>query len=333
MPEPIFIDATPGTVGYTFGGRDPIATIRPGELVHLRTFDCFGGKVTSVSDLPSKVCQFPYLNPVTGPLWVEGARPGDTLAVHVVDLAPAAEVGWSATFPHFGALTGTPTTAMLHPALEERVWQYAIDVDAGTVGYTARGGDYTADLSLEPMLGTIGVAPAAGEVRLSIVPGPHGGNLDTPLIAAGTTVYLPVGAEGALLAVGDGHARQGDGELCGVAVEVPMDVVLCVEVIPDVVTRLPRLETDTRLISIGIARPLDDAYRSAHADLIAHLCELTGLDLLDAYQLVSQDGMARIGNMVDAQYTITADLDKRLLKGVQAYRGAHERLSLVGGLW
>ncbi|GIM97957.1 acetamidase/formamidase family protein [Paractinoplanes toevensis] len=332
MPDdPLFLDATPATVGYTFGGREPVATIYPGELVRLRTWDCFGGKVTSTDDLPSQVCQFPYLNPVTGPLWVDGARPGDTLAVHLVDLTPVGEVGWSATFPHFGALTGTPTTAMLHPALEERVWQYRIDAANGTVGFTASNGDYTAELALQPMLGTIGVAPAAGEVRMSIVPGVHGGNLDTPLLTAGATLYLPVGIDGALLAVGDGHARQGEGELCGVAVEVPMDVTLTVEVIADVPTSLPRLETDTQLASIGIARPLDDAYRSAHADLIGLLADLTGLDQLDAYQLLSQAGTARIGNMVDKQYTIAASLDKSLLYGAEPYRGAHRRLRALGG--
>jgi amidase len=129
------IDASPENISYTFGGRQPIAEILPGELVRVSTLDCFGGNVHGVEDLPSQVCEFPFLNPVTGPLYVSGADVGDTLAVHIVDLTVAADVGYSATFPHFGALTRTPATAMLHPALPERVWQYTIDHDRGTIRY------------------------------------------------------------------------------------------------------------------------------------------------------------------------------------------------------
>ncbi|MEV4704505.1 acetamidase/formamidase family protein [Actinoplanes sp. NPDC049316] len=326
MAEPEVFDATAETVGYTFGGRAPIASIPSATRVRVRTWDCFAGKVRSVDDLPSRVCEFPYLNPVTGPFYVDGARPGDTLAVHLLSLTPSSTVGFSSTFPHFGALTGTHTTAMLHPALEERVWQYTIDPHNSTVRYTARNSEYAVDLPLAPMLGTVGVAPAAGEVRASIACGAHGGNLDTPLLQAGTTLYLPVNVDGALLALGDGHARQGDGELCGVAVEVPMDVTLAVEVIPGVTTAWPRLETDTHLMSIGVARPLEDAYRAAHADLVGVVSDLTGLDVLDAYQLLSQAGRAHVGNVVDTDYTIAAAIGKDLLDGAQPYRGAHQRL-------
>jgi len=330
-----FIDASERNIGFTFGGgRDPIAQISPGEPVRVRTQDCFAGRVRSVQDLPSQVCEFPFLNPVTGPLYVQGAQPGDTLAVHLIDLDPVGEVGFSATFPHFGALTGTDATAMLHPALEEVVWEYPLDPVARTVRFTARkaaGGapPYTVDLPMRPMLGTIGVAPAGGETRMSIVPGAHGGNLDTPLIRAGTTVYLPVNVDGALLALGDGHALQGDGELCGVAVEVPMDVTLVVEVVTGISTPWPRLETDQRYGSIGVARPLEDAYRGSHRRLVDDLCAMTGLDPLDALQLVSQVGMARIGNVVDAEYTVVALINRALFDGEQAYQGAHDRLRAV----
>jgi amidase len=323
------IEADEASTAYTFGGREPITRVMPGEPIRLSTLDCFAGRVCSVQDLPSKVCQFPYLNPVTGPLHVMGAQPGDTLAVHLIDLTPASDVGFSSTFPHFGALTGTATTAMLHSPLEERVWQYTIDAERQTVRYAARTSPYEADLPLAPMLGTIGVAPAHNEVRASIVPGVHGGNLDTPLMRAGTTLYLPVGMPGALLAVGDGHACQGDGELCGVAVEIPMHVTLVVDVLSGVTTPTPRLETDTRLMSIGVARPLEDTYRAAHADLVHHVSALTGLDTLDAYQLVSQAGRAHIGNVVDEQYTIAATIKKQLLDTVEPYHGTHQRLRAI----
>ncbi|MBG0561478.1 acetamidase/formamidase family protein [Actinoplanes aureus] len=323
------IEAEPGQYGYTFGGREPIAEIKPGTLISLRTLDCFGGKVRSVTDLPSQVCEFPYLNPVTGPLYVDGARPGDTLAVHIVSLTPASPVGISSTFPHFGALTSTSHTPTLQPPLEERVWLYDVDLDRQTVRYQASRSDYTVDLPLEPMLGTVGVAPAASEVRQTIVPDVHGGNLDTPLLGPGSTLYLGVNVPGGLLALGDGHARQGEGEVCGVAVEIAMDAVIVVDVIPGVPTATPRLETDTRLVSLGAARPLEDAFRISQDDLVRHVAQLTGLDLLDAYQLVSQTTEARAGNVVDPQYVMSAGIDKRYLHGAAAYHGAHDQLRAV----
>jgi amidase len=324
------IEAGEATVGYTFGGRKAIAQVMPGEPVRLRTLDCFGGKVTGVEDLPSKVCVFPYLNPVTGPLHVVGAQPGDTLAVHLIDLTPIGAMGFSATFPHFGALTGTDHTAMLHPPLDEVVWQYPIDHARGTVRFLGRRSAFERDLPLRPMLGTVGVAPAGGETRLSMVPGAHGGNLDTAIVQAGTTLYLPVNVEGALLAVGDGHAAQGDGELCGVGVEVAMDVTLVVEVLPGVATRWPRFETDDRIGAIGIARPLEDAYRGACRRLVDDVTAMTGMDPLDAYQFVSQASRAWIGNVVDAEYTITATVPKGLLLGAEPYYGVHRALRGIG---
>jgi amidase len=323
------ISADPGNYGYTFGGREAVASVKPGTPIRLRTLDCFGGKVRTVDDLPSQVCEFPYLNPVTGPLYVEGAQPGDTLAVHIVSLTPDSPVGISSTFPHFGALTSTGYTRTLQAPLEERVWLYDIDLAAQTVRYQARNSDFTVDLPLSPMLGTVGVAPAAGEVRQTIVPDVHGGNLDTPLLGPGATLYLGVNVPGALLAIGDGHARQGDGEVCGVAVEVAMDATIVVDVISGVPTGTPRLETDTQLVSLGAARPLEDAFRISQDDLVRHVAQLTGLDLLDAYQLVSQTTHARAGNVVDPQYVMSAGIDKRFLPGAIAYGGVHDQLRTV----
>ena len=136
--------------------------MRPGTVVELTTEDCFGGRVRSADDLPSQVCEFPYLNPVTGPIAVEGAEPGDTLAVHLVEIAPARDWAVSATFPHFGALTATHNTAMLHDPLEEVVWVYEVDRERGTCLFRPRRGGPEVELPLDPMHGTIGVAPAGG---------------------------------------------------------------------------------------------------------------------------------------------------------------------------
>jgi acetamidase/formamidase len=316
----------PDELAYTFGGRTAVAQVMPGRLLHIQTEDCFGGAVRSIDDLPSQVCQFPYLNPVSGPFHVVGAQPGDTLAIHIVSLTPARPWGFSSTFPHFGALTSTSHTATLQPALEERVWRYDIDVAAGTVRYAARNSDYQVDLPLAPMLGTVGVAPAADETRMTIVPDAHGGNLDTPELRAGRTLYLGVNVPGALFGIGDGHACQGDGEACGVAVEIAMDAVLVVDVIPGVATPWPRIESDNQLMSLGAARPLEDAYRISQHDLVGWVGDLTGLDTLDAYQLVSQAGQASVGNVCDPNYVMAAKIAKRYLGASRPYAGTHARL-------
>jgi acetamidase/formamidase len=311
---------------YTLGGRLPVAGVRPGDTLTVRTPDCFGGAVRTPADLPSWVCTMPYVNPLAGPFLVEGAEPGDTLAVHLRSVEPARDWGVSATVPHFGALTGTATTATLQPALPEQVWIYELDRTARTVRFRARTGDYAADLPLVPMLGTVGVAPAGGQALSSVDCGPHGGNMDTPELVAGTTLYLGVNLHGGLLALGDGHARQGDGEACGVAVETTMTTTMTVDLIKGVPTPWPRIESDTAIMSVGCARPLEDAYRIGHHDLVRWVASLTGLEPLDAYQLVGQVGRAPIGNVCDPHYSVVAALDKAYLRGAVPYGGIHRRL-------
>ena len=318
---------------YAFGGGEPLLRVKPGTVVSLRTEDCFGGLVRTVNDLPSQVCTFPYLNPVTGPIHVEGAEPGDLVAVHFVEIVPARDWAISSTFPHFGALTTTHSTAMLHQALEERVWVYDVDVAAGTCTYRARNSDLVVELPLDPMHGTVGVAPAAGEVMMSITPAAHGGNMDTPELRAGTTVYFPVNVPGAMLGIGDGHCRQGEGEVCGTAVEAAMNTVIVVDLIKGAGPAWPRLESDAFIMSTGSVRPLEDAFRVSQHDLVGWTGGLLGLDDLDALQLVSQAGLAPAGNVVDTNYTMVAKLPKSVLGSVRAYDGVHERLRGVGAAY
>jgi amidase len=326
MTEVLSYRPTPEELAYTFGGREPVRRVRPGTVLELSTEDCFGGLVRGVDDLPSRVCEFPFLNPVTGPFHIEGAEPGDTLAVHFVEIVPARDWAVSTTFPHFGALTATHTTAMLHPPLEELVWRYDVDVAAGIVRYRARRGDYSVELPLDPMHGTAGVAPAAFESRMTIVPDVHGGNMDSPELRAGVTAYFGVNVPGALFALGDGHCRQGHGEVCGTGVEAAMNTVVIVDVIKGMATPTPRFESDTALMSTGSARPLEDAYRISQHDLVTWTAGLVGLDVLDAYQLLSQAGEAPVGNVCDPNYTMLAKVDKRYLGAVQPYEGVHTRL-------
>ena len=327
-PDVRTLNPTPEQYAYAFGGRAPLLTVTPGTIVELSTEDCFAGNVQGVDDLPSSVCTFPFLNPVTGPIAVEGAEPGDTLAVHFAEIVPARDWAVSSTFPHFGALTTTHNTAMLHPALEERVWRYEIDVAASTCRFQARRSEFSVELPLDPMHGTIGVAPAANEVVMSITPAAHGGNMDTPEMRAGVTAYFGVNVEGGLLSIGDGHARQGEGEVCGTAVEAAMRTVIVLDLIKGHAPVSPRLESDEFLMTTGSARPLEDAFRMSQHDLVGWTASLLGLDELDAYQLVSQTGLAPAGNVVDTNYTMVAKLPKSLLSGINAYDGVHQRLQV-----
>jgi acetamidase/formamidase len=161
---------------------------------------------------------------------------------------------------------------------------------------------------------------------MTITPDAHGGNMDTPELRAGVTVYFGVNVDGALFALGDGHARQGHGEVSGVAVECAMRTTLVVELLKGVPTPWPRLESDEFLMSTGSARPLEDAYRISQHDLVTWVGGLTGLDELDALQLVSQAGEAPVGNVCDTNYTMVAKVAKRYLRGAEAYDGVHARL-------
>lgn len=317
---------TPEEYSYVFGGVEPLIGIRPGDIVEVSTEDCFGGRVTSPDDLPSQVVPFSELNPVSGPIQVEGAEPGDVLAVHFVSITPARRHAISSTFPHFGSLTPTHETAMLAGPLEERVWFYDLDLESWTATFRATRSDFELSVPLDPMHGTIGVAPASGEVRLVVTPSTHGGNMDTPEARAGTTLYLPVNVPGAMLSIGDGHARQGEGEITGTGLESAMNTVIAVDVVKGGALAWPRLENDDYIMSTGSVRPLDDAFRISQSDLVNWTAELTGLDTLDAYQLVSQLGLAPVANMCDPNYTMVAKLPKWALKSAAAYGGVHRRL-------
>jgi len=317
-----------GEYVWTFGGVPPVARVRPGTVLELFTEDCFAGRVRGHDDLVSRVVEFPYVNPQTGPFYVEGAEPGDTLAVHFVSLTPARDWAASTTVPLFGSLTGTHLTALLTRPLEEVMWIWQLDRDKQLCRFTAKKSDFTADLPMSPMHGTVGVAPAGGEVRSALVPDAFGGNLDTPEMRAGTTCYLGVNVPGALLSLGDGHARQGEGETCGVAVECAMNTVLIVDLIkgPGVpATPWPRLENDAYIMSAGSARPLEDAFRIAQHDMVSWVAALCGLDPIDAYQFVTQAVESPLANVVDTNYTSIAKMPKRYLPAT-AYDGVHAHL-------
>src|SRR5262245_11997070 len=184
---------------------------------------------------------------------------------------------------------------------------------------------------MDPMLGTVGVAPAAGEVRSSLVPDAFGGNMDTPEMRAGATCYLGVNVPGAMFSVGDGHYRQGEGEACGTAVEGAMDVTVIVDLVKGGAPMWPRIEHDDHLMAVGSSRPLEDAWRIAQVEMVQWLGELYGLDKMDGYQLLSQAAKAPIANVVDTNYSSVVKLAKGLLPTPSAYDGIHSHLRDAAG--
>ncbi len=328
--EVVTFTPKPEQFAWTFGGVSPVMHVRPGQLLKLWSEDAFAGRIRTKADLPSRVLQYPFVNPQTGPFYVEGAEVGDTLAIHFVDIQPAADQGVSTTVPLFGGLTATSYTQLLNPTLPEVVWIYRVNRDRATVGYEANDTPYTVELPLEPFLGTVGVAPRAMEARNVLVPEAFGGNMDTPEARAGTTIYLGVNVPGALFSIGDGHYAQSEGELCGVAVEGPMRTALLVDVIKGVYVDWPRLENDEFIMTAGSYRPLEDAFRIAFTQMVRWVSADCGLSVMDAYQLVSQVARTHVANVVDPNYTIVAKVAKRYLRpGSAVMNGTHRKLRVL----
>jgi acetamidase/formamidase len=314
-------------LAYTFGGVTPVMHVKPGTVLTLWTQDCFGARVTKASDRPSALmADAPGSNPQTGPFYVEGAEPGDTLVIHIADLTPARDWGVSTTMPFFGGLTATLAEPSLQAPLEERVWVYHYDSATDTLAFEASKSSFSLALPANPMLGTVGVAPARREVRTTMVPDYFGGNMDTPEMRQGATAYFRVNVEGALFSIGDGHYKQGEGETCGSAVEGAMNATLVIDLVKGGGPAWPRIENDTHIMTVGSGRPIDAAWKASHVDMVGWLSELYGLETLDAYQLLSQIAESPLANVVDPNFTALAKVDKRLLPPAPAYDGVHASL-------
>jgi acetamidase/formamidase len=238
---------------------------------------------------------------------VEGAEKGDALAVKIHAIKPRGPQprGTTCLVPYFGGLTSTDKTATLQDPLPEIVRK---------VNVTEEGIKWNDRITLpyEPFIGTIGTAPEIDSIN-SLTPGNHGGNMDLPDVGPGSTLYLPVQTEGAFLYLGDGHAVQGDGELCGVAIEFPTITTMTLDLVKGWTLNWPRLENEAFIMSIGSARPMEDAARIAYADLVQWMVASYGFDKWDAYLLLTQIGKVRLGNMVDPNYTIGASIAKQYL--------------------
>jgi len=295
-----------GEYSYLFSRyEEPIARVEPGEEIVVHTEDAYCGLLRSESDnLEEAKRKRRGPNPQTGPIYIEGAKAGDTLKVHIIDIEPARDWAVSCVHKAFGGLTPNKFTRMINVALHEKIYIYRFD-NEGMLRYN----DFLR-FPWKPFMGTIATAPAMEALSTSM-PFENGGNMDAPEVKPGNIIYLPVSVDGAYFFTGDCHAIQGEGELCGTALEISARVKLKFEVIPGKKITWPRIESPDEYMVVGSARPMEDAARIAYAELIEWMTEF-GWDNIDAYQALTQAGKLYCANMVDPNYSMVAKVSKTL---------------------
>ncbi len=315
----VHYDVKPNELKYTFSASyAPVAHLKSGDILETNTVDCFGNAVKKPGDTLSMA---PGDNPLTGPFYIDGAEPGDTLAVKILDLQVDSNQGVGALAPGFGAINSTNYTPMLNPQIPEKIWFYPIDHATNTATFQALDSKFSVKIPLHPFFGCIGVAPAGGESRSSVVPEAFGGNMDSPEASVGNTVYFPVNTPGAMLFMGDGHAAMGDGEVAGTAIEVPLRSRVQVAVIKGRKINWPRFENNDYIMTVGAYRPLDDALRIAFTELVGWIHAEYGLSEMDAYELLSQVAEIHLNEMVDPNYVVVAKIKKRFLPPPKSISG------------
>lgn len=298
-------DHTIHAAQHHFGWDNAIAPVlrtEPGRTILFHCKDSSGGQLgpdSTVADVAA--LDFGKINPVSGPVWVEGAEPGDALKITLDGFAPqrrdGAGFGWTANIPGFGLLADQFPDPALH------IWKY--DPDSMEPALFGREGR----VPLKPFAGTIGNAMAEPGLHSIVPPRRVGGNMDIRDLAAGTTLYLPVEVAGALFSIGDTHAAQGDGEVCGTAIESPMDVVLTLDLVKGANLKMPRFTTPGPVtrhldakgyeVTTGIGPDLMGAARDAVAGMVDLLCATRQMAAVEAYMLASTCGDLRISEIVD----------------------------------
>ena len=249
-----------------------------------------------------------------GPFYIDGATTNDMLVIEVIRVRPNHDIAASQIYSDFGGLATDVRLRLLNDPIPARRYVWRLDHERMT-GRTelpdSRMGSI--EIDLQPMLGRVAVAPRGEEAFSGLWPGDFGGNMDAPEVREGTTVYLPIFHDGAYFYFGDGHARQGMGEVAGTGLETSMDVILKIDVIKGKTIDWPRLEDDEYIMVAGSARPLIDAFRLAHVELIEWLVDDYGFGKWDAYALLGQIGESTVANIVDPIYTVVAKFPKRYL--------------------
>jgi len=295
-----------GPYCYTYSPfHPPLTTVRPGETVCIHTVDAFENKMTPAVKRVADVCTYPFLNPQTGPILVEGAEPGDTLVVEIHDIQPTRDHAVTGTVPNFGGLTSTTLDPTLQAALEEQ-WLF-LPFEGNGIRF-----DEKRVIPYEPFLGTMGVAPKIEAIN-ALTPDYYGGNMDCVETRPGNQVWFPVQVAGAHFFTGDAHASQGDGELTGVALEIPAKVTVTFSLKKNYRIGWPRIVSSDFIMAAGSARPLIAAARIAWIELIDWMVSDFGFERMKAYHFLGQVGQMRLGNMVDPKYTMVAKCPRKYL--------------------
>jgi amidase len=309
----------PSKYYYMFGPYQPVLRLRAGDSIVTTTADA-GGQDSTGNPIPPRMLQgsddteYYRANPLVGPFYVEGSEVGDTLIVEIEGIDLNRETAYSKILPNFGCLTeeGPGKRLLLNEPLAEVNYDWSLDLGkkTGTIELSGR----RMEIPLEPFIGSIGVAPRYGRHETSLTPGEYGGNMDCVETKEGTTLYFPVFVRGGFLSFGDIHAAQGDGEICGVALETTAEVRLGIGLRKGKAIEWPRFEDSGHIMVAGSARPLMDAFKIAHLELTKWLAADYGFSIPDAFQILSQVGTCRVGNVVDTNYTVVAKFPKKYLK-------------------
>ena len=316
----------------TLGSHPPVLRIRDGDTVVTTTLDARGLDRNGAPAGPAG-------NPQTGPFYIEGAEPGDTLGVRLDRLTPNRPLGWASTV--IAPNVVEPEFARELPATAVTAWRIDLDRrtmtlaeaaprpgeppspldelrrDRPTIGREEMPALARLSLPYAPMVGCFGVAPARGQAISTATSGSHGGNMDYRGFTEGATAFFPVFVPGALFHLGDCHAVQGDGEIVGTGAETSFDVQFTVRVLKGKPIAWPRGENDAYLFALGNARPLDEALQHATTEMIRWLGDDYGLDLRAACTLLGQCVEYEIGNVYNPAYTVVCKVAKRVLRGLR----------------
>jgi amidase len=294
---------TPSVYHNTLGPHEPVLRIGDGDSVVTTTVDARGFDARREQVAVRG-------NPQTGPFFVEGAEPGDMLAVHLDQIAPNREYGFCGS----SVAPNVVDPAYVRELPEAPLAEWHVDRQAGTatlIGPESKLGRLT--LPLAPMLGCFGVAPLRRQAISTATSAEHGGNMDYRGFVAGTTAYFPVFEPGGLFFLGDGHAVQGDGEIVGSGIEISMDVRFTVRVVKNNPIGWPRGEDGDWIFTVGNARPLDQATQHATTEMLRWLQQDYGLDALGANLLLAQCVRYDLGNIFDPAYTMVCKVSKQVL--------------------
>lgn len=293
------------------GPHAPVLRLAPGDTVSTTTVDARGRDQRDQQATPRG-------NPQTGPFYIEGAEPGDTLVVRFERIWPNRVTGWTGT-----AIAPNVLDPGYAPGFADQVElaEWAVDLEKGTARLVSPPSPLgKLELKLAPMLGCFGVAPPRGQAISTATSSTHGGNMDYRDFVQGAIVYFPVFVPGALFHLGDCHAVQGDGEIVGTGIEISADVTFAVDLLKGRAINWPRAENAEYIMAVGNARPLDQCVQHATTEMVRWLQTDFGLDARTAHLLLGQCVQYDLGNIYDPAYTMVCKVSKKVLEGIGAVR-------------